>query len=128
MSWSVPTIRVAEGDDVAEVLDAATLEARAKLDVDAALQVQAATAAVVALVESGQLGQSPYAVTLWGHCSPGHIDHAGWAADSVGITVTRLRRSPAPFVATCGSCGRGINAGDPLCCSTPRTVNHEARS
>lgn len=53
-------------------------------------QVHSAQEVAKAIIESGCVGAGPYNVSLVGHANPGHEFRAGYATDSVTVTVTQV--------------------------------------
>lgn len=82
--------RIEPGDDVAEALQAFSDKVRGNLHEDAASQLDAAQRAAQSLIESGEVGEPPFQVTISGHANPGHGDTPGWANDHVTVSINRL--------------------------------------
>ena len=60
---------------------------------EALSQMEQATYAAVAILQSGALGAGPYLVQLSGHANPGHEQRPGWSQDSIRINVEQVNKA-----------------------------------
>jgi hypothetical protein len=102
MSWGSIIATSVAVDEAAEKLAAAVTAYQTQLeaadyDLDAAAkeQIEAASAAVNAVIASGAVGTGLVNVSLNGHANPEHKPVKGWANDSITITVSCADPQPA---------------------------------
>lgn len=90
MSFSVSG-RVSKGDDLNDQMDKVLSPALARnLDDSSKELLEKVASQVKTLVRSGKLGEGEFQVSITGHANPDFKDRAGYAKESVNISVSRV--------------------------------------
>lgn len=87
-----------------------------KLDAEAYEQLEAGTAAAIAAVATGAVGDGPFNIALSGHSNPNHVPTSpSDSPDFVVISVSSCVRAPEPAQAEAPS----AEAADPVATADP---------
>lgn len=95
MSWSGSVL--AQFDEAEDAINAVAVSPDSDAP-DQVAQVAAAKVAAVSLIKSGAVvvgSDQDVSIYISGHANPGHLPTAGYANDSLQVSITQVTRSTA---------------------------------